>query len=501
MFKYYLCCLFAVLITPLKCYYIGDETNEGSPETNYLLDIESVVKQHESQLSSIYDVIIGYYRSKFYAIGGRLTSSSSTEIRVASIDSIENTGSTSVVDNTTANVSTWESLGNWGTVYTSIQCQSCYTQVANYLYILAPGASSDSMSSMLVFDMKTQVFYDNSDTLATTTTTTNIPVANDSNLTIEDEGSTTTEEPYFFEHAMTPYYVINETNYYVDSIPFYYPCVVNNGKKIFSLGGMTNDANQNGVNTTLIYNIKQDKWSYGEDMPTARVFTQCVIETTYDNYIFVFGGLSSFTSGNVLNTIEMYDIEQNKWFDVTRDLTNTPSIGSVATIFTAKNDNGYKYEMIVFIGGSNVDWTRDLNNDESNNQDNVLLIWYHDKRYLDSRRNVSLIDVSNKYTISYDTSDLFSNNNNDNSDTSNNNNNNGTLLDVNETTAAPTGAPTKVPTVAPTPITVPDYAQLTNFGFYQTGKEKYLIGGLTNGYSDYSSSIFKMSISAEFAGM
>lgn len=81
---------------------------------------------------------------------------------------------------------------------------------------------------------------------------------------------------------------------------------------IYYIGGYDRTLNEM-KGTVQIYNTKTNSWSYGADMPTPRGYTKSI---EYNGKIYCFGGTDSginSTSGNTLDTFEIYDIESNTW--------------------------------------------------------------------------------------------------------------------------------------------------------------------------------------------
>jgi len=79
--------------------------------------------------------------------------------------------------------------------------------------------------------------------------------------------------------------------------------------KIYAIGGI--DGKSSGSKSVDIYDPATHTWSKGFDMPTARgTMPACEL----DGKIYVFGGTNGSSSGwNHYATVEMYDIETNRW--------------------------------------------------------------------------------------------------------------------------------------------------------------------------------------------
>ena len=449
----------------------------------YVLDVFASIRDYKTNLY-LYDAIVGHYNSSFFAIGGvdsTSTTSSSIEmassntyssIRVASFDTDSTTTST---QEPLANMTRWETIDNFDY---DLRCDRCYIQIDNLLYILAPGLSSPTASKMIVFDMatRTRMGPDSS----------NNNNNNNNNFEFDMFSGLNTSR-------------LNDTSYTNDYLMFM-PCVVHDGNRIYAMGGYKYISDSYSViNNMFIYDIDTNSWSIGANMPTARAYTQCIIDTTYSNYIFVFGGIDSpYFSDNTLSQMEMYDIEKNQWFDVTIGDINSnylPRIGTAATIIHSMTDNENEYEIITFIGGTKVDWTID---DGQNSDNLLLLINYFDQDWTDTNRNVSLIDISERYTIVYDkwtatatvpaTTTMATN---------------GSIVKDGNITTTP--APSKAPTGSPTEdVTqdIDDFNHLMHFGYYLEDEDTfYLLFGFTHEYRDYSQTIWRVSMSVVMAGM
>lgn len=113
-------------------------------------------------------------------------------------------------------------------------------------------------------------------------------------------------------YASSKIYKSWETNITSTPVLLDYTSTVLHEDSIYYIGGYDRTS-QTMKGTVQIYNTKTNTWSSGATMPTPRGHTKSV---EYNGKIYCFGGTDSglnSTSGNTLNTFEIYDIKSNKW--------------------------------------------------------------------------------------------------------------------------------------------------------------------------------------------
>jgi hypothetical protein len=91
-------------------------------------------------------------------------------------------------------------------------------------------------------------------------------------------------------------------------IPVTYAGVCRTGQKIYYFGGLGKDNSiSNPSNITQIYDIINDTWSYGSDMPTKKFSAEAVCK---DDEIFVISGYDGIDDSI---TIDIYNTIHNNW--------------------------------------------------------------------------------------------------------------------------------------------------------------------------------------------
>ena len=110
----------------------------------------------------------------------------------------------------------------------------------------------------------------------------------------------------------------------------YLQSVVVNGK-IYAIGGSVNIFGESS-STVEVYDIENDRWERSDDMPARRlIFGACVL----DNQIYVMGGVQSFaTVNNPLKSMDRYDPAKGIW-ETCADMSRAAS-GLIVTPFKGK---------------------------------------------------------------------------------------------------------------------------------------------------------------------
>jgi uncharacterized membrane protein len=84
--------------------------------------------------------------------------------------------------------------------------------------------------------------------------------------------------------------------------------------KIYVMGGDTIEQN------LFIYDTSSNTWSTGASLPRPAVGAAAA---AWDGFVYLFGGLDSFTSGNVSAEVDIYDIANDTWVGVGTDIPVT----------------------------------------------------------------------------------------------------------------------------------------------------------------------------------